>query len=44
MNNLSNYYFCVDGGGTKTLASLYDSNEKIISSSKTDAGNIYNDV
>jgi glucosamine kinase len=44
MNKLSNYYFCVDGGGTKALANLYDSNEKIISSSKTDAGNIYNDV
>jgi len=44
VNNLSNYYFCVDGGGTKTLANLYDSNEKIISSSKTDSGNIFNDV
>ena len=44
MNNLSNYYFCVDGGGSKTLASIYDSNEKVISSSKTDPGNIYNDV
>jgi len=44
MNNLSNYYFCVDGGGSKTLASLYDSNEKVISSSKTDSGNIFYDV
>ena len=44
MNNLSNYYFCVDGGGSKTLASLYDSNEKVISSSKTDSGNIFYDI
>lgn len=44
MNNLSNYFFCVDGGGTKTLANLYDSNEYILSSSKTDSGNIYNDA
>jgi len=40
----SNYYFCVDGGGTKTVAVLYNSNDKVISSSKTDSGNIYNDV
>ena len=44
MNNLSNYYFCVDGGGSKTLANLYDSNEKVISSSKTDSGNIFYDI
>ena len=44
MNTLSNYYFCVDGGGTKALANLYDSNEKVISSSKKDSGNIFNDV
>ena len=44
MNNLHNYYFCVDGGGTKTIAFLYDTNDNILSSSKTDSGNIYNDI
>ena len=44
MSNLSNYYFCIDGGGTKSVANLYNFNEKIISSSKTDSGNIFNDV
>ena len=44
MNNVHEYYFCIDGGGTKTLASLYNSNEKVISSSKIDSGNIFNNV
>jgi len=44
MKNLPNYYFCIDGGGTNSRARLYDSNENILSSSKTDSGNIYNDV
>ena len=44
MKNLPNYYFCIDGGGTNSREILYDSNENILSSSKTDSGNIYNDV
>lgn len=44
MTNISIYYFCVDGGGTKSIAALYDSNGKILAKSKTDSGNIYNDV
>ena len=44
MTNISIYYFCVDGGGTKSIAALYDSNGKILAKSKTDSGNIYNDA
>ena len=44
MTNISIYYFCVDGGGTKSIAALYDFNGKILAKSKTDSGNIYNDV
>ena len=44
MTNISIYYFCVDGGGTKSIAALYDLNGKILAKSKTDSGNIYNDV
>lgn len=44
MKNSPSYFFCVDGGGTKSIANLYDSNEKIISTSKIDSGNIFNDV
>ena len=38
------YYFCIDGGGTKSIAILCDINGKILAKSKTDCGNIYNDV
>lgn len=44
MANISIYYFCVDGGGTKSIAALYDLNGKILAKSKTNSGNIYNDV
>jgi len=44
MKNISIYYFCVDGGGTKSNAALYDLNGKILAKSSTDSGNIYNDV
>ena len=44
MTNISIYYFCVDGGGTKSIAALYDLNGKILAKSKTDSGNIYNDA
>ena len=44
MTNISIYYFCVDGGGTKSNAALYDLNGKILAKSSTDSGNIYNDV
>jgi len=44
MTNISIYYFCVDGGGTKSIAALYDFNGKILAKSKTNSGNIYNDV
>ena len=44
MTNRSIYYFCVDGGGTKSIAILYDLNGKILAKSKTDSGNIYNDI
>ena len=44
MKNLSKYYFCVDGGETKSHAILYDSNRKILGKSKSDSGNIFNDV
>ena len=44
MTNISIYYFCVDGGGTKSIAALYDFNGKILAKSKTDSGNIYNDA
>ena len=44
MANISIYYFCVDGGGTKSNAALYDLNGKILAKSSTDSGNIYNDV
>ncbi len=44
MTNISIYYFCVDGGGTKSIAALYDFNGKILAKSKTNSGNIYNDA
>tara|TARA_A100001011_G_scaffold129948_1_gene136980 strand:+ start:1123 stop:2040 length:918 start_codon:yes stop_codon:yes gene_type:complete len=44
MKNFSKYYFCVDGGETKSQAILYDSNRKILGKSKSDSGNIFNDV
>ena len=44
MANISIYYFCVDGGGTKSIAALYDLNGKILAKSKTNSGNIYNDA
>ena len=44
MNNFSLYYFCIDGGETKSNATLYDLNGKVLAKSKTDSGNIYNDV
>ena len=44
MKNISIYYFCVDGGGTKSIAALYDLKGKILAQSKTDSGNIYNDA
>ena len=44
MTNISIYYFCVDGGGTKSIAALYDLNNKILAKSKNDSGNIYNDA
>ena len=44
MTNISIYYFCVDGGGTKSIAALYDLNGKILAKSKTNSGNIYNDA
>ena len=44
MTNPPIYFFCVDGGGTKSIAILYDLNGKILAKSKTDSGNIYNDI
>jgi glucosamine kinase len=44
MKNISIYYFCVDGGGTKSNAALYDLNGKVLAKSSIDSGNIYNDV
>ena len=44
MADISIYYFCVDGGGTKSIAALYDFNGKILAKSKTNSGNIYNDA
>ena len=44
MANISIYYFCVDCGGTKSIAALYDLNGKILAKSKTNSGNIYNDA
>ena len=35
MKNFSRYYFCVDGGETKSHAILYDNNGKILAKSKT---------
>ncbi len=44
MKNVTKYYFCVDGGETKSHAILYDNDRKILAKSKTDSGNIFNDV
>ena len=44
MANISIYYFCVDGGGTKSIAALYDLNGNILAKSKSDSGNIYYDA
>ena len=44
MTNISIYYFCVDGGGTKSIAALYDLNGNILAKSKSDSGNIYYDA
>ena len=44
MKNLYSYYFCIDGGGTKSSAVLYNYKGKILSRSKADSGNIFNDV
>ena len=44
MSNFPIYFFCVDGGGTKSIAALYDLNGKILAKSKAESGNIFNDV
>ena len=38
------YYFCIDGGETKSNAILFDYNAKVLAKSKSDSGNVYNDV
>ena len=38
------YFFCIDGGETKSIATLYDSDGKILSKSKSGSGNSFNDV
>ena len=44
MKKLTTYYFCIDGGETKSIAILYDNKGKILSKSKSDSGNSFNNV
>jgi len=44
MKKLTTYYFCIDGGETKSIAILYDHMGKILSKSKSDSGNSFNNV
>ena len=44
MKNYSEYYFCIDGGENKSNAILYNFNAQVLAKSKSDSGNIYNDV
>jgi glucosamine kinase len=44
MKKIITHYFCIDGGETKSIAILYNHMGKILSKSKSDSGNSFNDV